>query len=521
MHATEKNEMLVDRAGRTAILTSGACAVVLLAAACGGEPPSATPARPSVRPFQALPAPPLAPPDPLGARPAVAPPAAWTPPVPVTYERKGGTKVWLLERHALPLVSVQIVVPAGAAADPVDKAGLALATANMLDEGAGKRGALELARAVDDLGASLSTGAVQDYAFVQLTTLTKNLAPALGLWGDVVARPTFSAVEWKRVHDLWMNDLKARQSDAEAVAAVVLQKVAFPSGHPYAHPAEGTLASAAKVSLDDVKRFYAAQWRPDRATVVVVGDVTKEQLEPLLDKALAGWTAPKGKAPEPPAWAEGGLGIRTRRVVVVDRPDAPQSVIAMVAPGVAAGDTDAAGLVRVNGALGGSFTSRLNQDLREEHGWSYGARSRFSFSRMRGLFAAQAAVQTDHTGDALKAMIADVGAMAEAGLRREEVDKTRLLARADLVEAYEGVAGAARRVSRMAGVGLPPDHDAKASARIFALGGDELAKLARSYMDPAGADIVIVGPRTKIAPQLEAIGLKDLEARGPEGDVSP
>ncbi len=518
-HAKEENEKLEQRAFRTVIRASGA-SVVLLAAACGGEAPPATPPRPSVRPFQALPAPPP-PPDPLGARPAVAPPAAWTPPVPVTYERKGGTKVWLLERHALPLVSVQLVVPAGSASDPAEKAGLALSTAGMLDEGAGKRGALELARAVDDLGASLSTGAVQDYAFVQITTLAKNLAPALALWGDVVARPTFSAVEWKRVHELWQNDLKARQSDPDAVASVVIQKVAFPSGHPYAHPADGTTASAAKVTLDDVKKFYASQWRPDRATVVVVGDVTKEQLEPMLDRALGGWVAPKGKAPDAPAWVEGGLGIRTRRVVVVDRPDAPQSVIAMVAPGVAAADAEAAGLVRVNEALGGSFTSRLNQDLREEHGWSYGAKSRLSFSRMRGLFAAGAAVQTEHTGDALKAMMADVEAMTKSGLTLEELDKTRLLARADLVSSYEGVSGAARRIARMAGASLAPDHDAKTSARVFGASADELAKLARTYLDPARADIVIVGPRAKITPQLEAIGLKDLEARGPEGEVAP
>lgn len=495
----------------------GPLVLVTFLAACGGDAP--TPVTPAPKPVASVApsAPPAPAPDPLGPRPDVATPAAWTPPVPVVYERKGGTKVWLLERHALPLVSVQIVVPAGAASDPADKAGLALATANMLDEGAGKRGAIDLARAVDDLGASLATGAVADYAFVHVTTLAKNLAPALGIWGDVVARPTFSAVEWKRVHELWQNDLKARQSDPEAVASVVIQKVAYPAGHPYGHPTDGTVASAAKVSLDDVKRFYGTQWRPDRATIVVVGDVTREALEPVLDKALAGWTVPGGKAPEVPVIADAPASTK-RRVVVVDRPDAPQSVIAMVAPGVAAASPDAAGLVRVNGALGGSFTSRLNQDLREEHGWSYGAKSRFSFARQRGLFAAQAAVQTEHTGEALAAMIADVGSMTKSGLTPEEIDKTRLLARADLVESYEGASGAARRIARFAGVGLGPDHDAKSSARVFGATPEDLAKLARSYLAPDRADIVIVGPRAKIAPQLAAIGIKDVEARGPEGE---
>lgn len=494
----------------------GAPAVVL---ACGGDaPPPAVPAKPvASAPASAAPA---AAPDPLGPRPGTGVPAAWTPPVPVVYERKGGTKVWLLERHALPLVSVQVVVPAGAAADPADKGGLALVTANMLDEGAGKRGALDLARAVDEIGASLQTGAVQDYAFAQVTTLTKNLAPALAIWGDVVVRPSLAPVEWKRVHDLWKNELVARQSDPDSVAAVVVQKVAYPAAHPYAHPSNGTTASAAKVSLEDVKRFYASQWRPDRATIVVVGDVTRAELDPILDQALQGWTAPASAAPASPdaGAAPARAAGAPRRVVVVDRPDAPQSVIAMVAPGVAASDAEAAGLVRVNAALGGSFTSRLNQDLREEHGWSYGAKSRFSFARMRGLFAAQAAVQTEHTGDALKAMLADVETMAKSGLVADEIDKTKLLARADVVESYEGVANAARRLARNAGVGLPPDHDAKTSARVYGATPEELAKLAKAYLDPAKADIVIVGPRAKIAPQLAAIGISTLEARGPEGE---
>src|SRR5690606_25791082 len=147
------------------------------------------------------------------------------------YELAGGLKVWLLERHALPLVSVHLVVPAGAAFDPPGQGGLAMVTADMLDEGAGKRGALDLARDVDALGASLSTGAYADYAWVHLTTLAKNLPGAADIMGDVVTKPRFLAAEWKRVHALWSNGLRARQSDPNAVADVVAQRRAFPEGH--------------------------------------------------------------------------------------------------------------------------------------------------------------------------------------------------------------------------------------------------------------------------------------------------
>lgn len=466
-------------------------------------------------------------PDPLGPRPEAGEPASYTPPVPVHYKRPNGMNVWLLERHSLPIVSMQVVVPAGAAHDPEGKGGLAVTTANMLDEGAGKRGPLELSRDIDRLGATLRTGAFADYGFVQLTVLTKNLAPAAELFGDVVSKPQLSPVEFKRVHDLWENALRARQSEPDAVASVVVARKVYPAGHPYAHPSDGTLASAAKVTLDDVKKFYAERWRSDRATLVVVGDVTRPQLDAVLDQALASWKAPPAPPPSgeplgPPApyfGRSGGAGASStpRRVIVVDRPDAPQSIVAVARPGVSAFDEESAVLTRVNAALGGSFTSRLNQNLREEHGWSYGARSRFSFTRMRGLFVAQAAVQTEHTGDALAAMLAEIGALAKSGLTDEEIEKTKQLARADLVEAFETVQAAAARLGRNAGVGLAPDREAVASHVTARADKAQLKRFAGQHLDLDRATIVIVGPRAKIQPQLEAIGIKAIESSGPEG----
>lgn len=498
----------------------GLLALAMLGAlgACGdGAPPPALP-RPVASAPATVPTPTpsaSAAPDPLGGKPALPAPPPYTPPVPVAYERANGMTVWLVERHALPIVSMQIVVPAGASRDPAGKGGLAAVTANMLDEGAGARGALEIARDVDRLGATLHTGAYADYAYAQLTTLKKNLAPAAAILGDVVGKPTFSAVEYKRVKDLWLNELVARQSEPQAVADVVSLRQVF-GEQPYGHPTTGTTKSAAKVTLDDVKAFYAAAWRPERATCVVVGDVTRAELDPLLDGVLSAWKPER--RPAEIAVSAAPARPASRRVVVVDRPGAPQSVIAVVRTGVAASDADAPALVRVNGALGGSFTSRLNQDLREEHGWSYGARSRFTFTGMPGMFSAYAAVHTEHTGDALKAMLADVKDLADKGLTDEEVHKTALLARAELVESFEGVEAATRRLSRNAGVGLPPDHEARASASLYAATKADLGRLAAKYLDATNAVVVIVGPRAEVARQLEAIGMKALEASGPEGE---
>ena len=503
-----------------------ALSLAVALAACGGNdaPPPVAPLPP---PVASVAPPPAAPLDPLGTRPPLPPPPPFVPPVPVTYTRPNGMTVWLLERHALPIVSVQVVVPAGAAVDPDGKGGLALATANMLDEGAGTRGALDISRDVDRLGATLSTGAYADYAFAAMTTLKKNLAPASAILGDVIVKPTFSPVEWKRVHDLWLNELRARASEPDAVAGVVSLRQLY-GNDPYGHPTNGTLKSAARVTLEDVKRFYGAAWRPDRATVVVAGDVTRAELDPLLDQVLGAWKAPKADATADAkakadavvkANAKADASMKTgRRVVVVDRADAPQSVLALVRDGVAADDADASALVRVNTALGGSFTSRLNQDLREEHGWSYGARSRFSFNKRKGLFSAQAAVHTEHTGEALKAMIADVEAVAREGLTDEEVEKTRLIARGELVDAFESVEAAARRLARNAGVGLPADHEAKAATALDRATKDDLRRLAAAHVDPKNAIIVIVGPRAKLQPQLEKMGITAVETSGPEGD---
>lgn len=489
--------------------------VALALAACGGEAAQSPPPPPPRPTASASAAPPPTAQDPLGTRPEVPTPAKFTPPVPATYKHASGVTVWLLERHTLPLVSMQIAMGNGAASDPKGKGGLASITASMLDEGAGSRDALAIARDLDRLGATLATGAYGDYSFAHLTVLKKNLAPASAIFGDVVARPTFLPAEWQRVQNLWKNDLRQRQSDPSAVAAVVTQVQLFGEAHPYGHPTTGTTKSANAIALDDVKAFYKRIWRPDAATLVVVGDVTRAELDPVLDTAFAGWKAPATGVGVPGAPQLGEP--KKRRVVVVDRPDAPQSVIAVTRLGVAAGNPQTAPLTRVNAALGGSFTSRLNQDLREEHGWSYGARSRFSWNAMPGMFVAQAAVHTEHTGEALEAMLADIEDLAKKGLTDEEVEKTRLLARSELVESYETVEAAVARLARNAGVGLPADHDATASARVQSASKEELQKLAAAHLGLTEAVIVVVGPRTKLEPQLKAIGVDKFETVGPEG----
>jgi zinc protease len=488
-------------------------------AACGGAelapvPPPAPAA--SVAPVASA-AP--APVDPIGPRPPAGEPPAFAPPAPVAFAGPNGITVWLLEHHQAPLVSCDLAVPVGASSDPKGKGGVAYATANMLDEGAGKRGAIELARALDDLGARLTTDANADASFVSLTVLKKHLDSAFAVLGDVVARPRFEPAEFKRVKDLWINSLTAREKDPDATARVVYRVALFGADHPYGHPWDGTPESAKAVGLDDVKSLYKASWRPDRATLVCVGDVTQAELEPVLKTAFDGWKAPT--APPTPPVAPSAPNGPWPGLVLVDRPDAPQSVIAVLRSGVAASDAVEPALWRVNDAIGGSFTSRLNQDLREEHGYTYGARSRYSRSRGPGQVVSWANVVTDKTGDALAAMLADLKRFAAGGMTDDEVSRTRTQAREELVSVYQSDEGIAGHLAADASLGLPPDWASQASSKRDAATKADLDALAKQYYGVSDAIIVVVGPLARIQPMIDALGLPVPEIRDAEGRVVP
>jgi predicted Zn-dependent peptidase len=488
-----------------------ACAALVAAVLAGCEenvPPPVVPAPPL--PQSAAPVADAIPP----AKPELPPPGPFEPPAPAVYKAANGMTVWLLERHALPMVSVTLALPYGSASDPEGRAGLAYITANMLDEGAGSRDAVALSSAINDLGASLSTGASIDGSTVSLVVLKKNFKPAFEIFSDVVARPRFEDKEYKRVASLWRNDLAKRASDPSAVSRVVMAAALYGRGSPYGHPAAGLVSTASTIELPAVKEFYATHYRPDQATLVVAGDVTRAEVDALIASSLGEWKAPSKPAPAQPA---GKPLASPPGLVLVDRPDAPQSVLAFVREGVAASDPKAPPLDLINTALGGSFTSRLNQDLREEHGWSYGAGSRFAETRGTGAFIAQASVVTEATGQALTAMLADLDKMAKGGLTPEELEKVRAQDRADLVQTYETVGSVSQRLGTLAVLGLPPTFDATASRARQQASKAELDSLAAAVA-PKGT-IVVVGPASAVLPQLEAAKLGKPEMYDAEGNL--
>ncbi|MBM4357348.1 MAG: insulinase family protein [Deltaproteobacteria bacterium] len=447
--------------------------------------------------------------DPLAERPSLGAPVPFKPVQPEVFVTAEGLTVWLVARPALPLVSLALMVPTGSADDPKERPGLAHITADMLDEGAGTRGAIAISTAIEDLGARLSTSAALDGSTIALTVIKKHLGVGFEIFADVAARPRFDEAEYRRVTELWQNALKRRDDDPQSVARVVRAAVLFGPDAPYGHPTSGRLEVAKALTLDEVKAFHAAHYRPDRATLVVAGDLTRGELEALLAKHLASWKRPA--APPPARAVPTPPRAKRPRLVLVDRPEAPQSVLAYIAPGVKASDPGAPPLELVNTALGGSFASRLNQNLREDHHWTYGAGSSFVETRGQGPFIAQAPVFVDATAPALRELLAEIAKMRDAGPTDDEIARGRARDLFDLMQTQETLGNFVSRLADLAELGLPPDHDSRASVARQAATRASLAALAKQHLDPSLASIIVVGPRAVVEPQLGVLGLGEPE----------
>ncbi len=442
--------------------------------------------------------------DPLGERPKLAAPKPFEPAPPQVFQTASGLTVWLVERPELPIVSASIVIPYGSAIDPADKPGTMALLADMLDEGAGKRSSLEVSEVIASAGASLSVGAGPDGSSATVMSLRSKFDVTFEVLADVVARPKLAASDFTRVKKLWRNALKKRSDDPMSVAAIVSQAILYGPTSAYGHPSLGLLSKADSVGLEDLKAHYKKTWRPDRATLVIAGQITRKELEALIDKHLSSWKVDGKAAPAPTLTPV--LSGRPK-LVVVDRPKAVQTVILVTRDGVAASDERSPALSLVNDALGGSFTSRLNSNLREEKGWTYGVGSVFTTSRGQGYFSVRTSVDATFTGPAVKEIVRELNKMASEGLTDVETSKVKAQDRGNLVETYEGTSGTAGRLAQLVIAGLPPSFDASASKLRQATSREELAKLAKAHVDPSVATIVLVGDRALVEKQLADAGL--------------
>jgi zinc protease len=435
--------------------------------------------------------------------PAVGPAPALRLGTPQKATLANGLRVWVLEQHAVPLVQLNVLVLSGASADPAGKFGAGSLAAAMLDEGAGGRAALELADQVEFLGAALATTAGFDSSAVRMSTPVARLAEALPLLADVTIRPDFPQAELERLRAERLTAFVQARDDPQSLAGLAFPRLVFGPTHRYGTSATGTEATTRGLTLDDLRGFHRAHYRPDNAVLIAVGDVTPATLLPLVEKSFGAW---KGDGPKPAAAAvPQAPQVAKRQVFLVDKPGAPQSQVRVGWVGVPRSTPDYFPLQVLNTILGGSFTSRLNQNLRETHGYSYGAFSTFDMRLSAGPFYAMAGVQTDKTAEALKEFFVELNGMLKP-IAAEEVEKAKNYVALGFPGEFETNSEVAARLEQLVVFGLPDDYFSQYVPRIQAVTPADVARVAKAYLQPDRFQVMVVGDRAAVAGPIEAAG---------------
>ncbi|MFN8061257.1 MAG: pitrilysin family protein [Vicinamibacterales bacterium] len=423
-----------------------------------------------------------------------------------------GLRVWSVAHREMPVVALSAIVPSGSAADPPGLEGLTGLTTDLLDEATVNRSAFELHDGLARLGADLDSETSSDVTMMSLLTLRRHAEPALVLLEELLSTPRFDQADFERVRDLRLSRVRQMRDVPSAVADRALTHVLFGDG-PYGHTVFGSEASLGRITLDDVRRHHRAAYLETRLDVVVVGDMSADEAAELVRRVVGGRRA-RGNvasvvAPPPTAMP---TRSRSRRCVLVNRPGAAQSELRLGRVAAARSTPDYFPLLVANAALGGQFVSRINLNLREAKGYTYGARSGVDFRRMPGPFAVGTSVQTDATGDAIREILKEID---EIGGSRPASDEELRRARASLTRGYprgfETAEQIARGVAMVAIHGLPFDHFDRFAERVAAVDAAEATRVAREYFVPAEMDVVIVGDRAAVDGPVEALGLGSRE----------
>ncbi|MSR36242.1 MAG: insulinase family protein [Gemmatimonadetes bacterium] len=419
---------------------------------------------------------------------------------------EGGVGLRVARLPRLPVVSLSLVIPAGEAGLADDRAGHAVLTADALEGGTRRRSGTELAEALEGIGASLHASAGWDATTVSLGCLADRLDEALPLLAEVVLRPAFPEDEVARIREQQLARLRQREMDPGSLASDRTAELMYAPGLPYARPLSGTMDTVGRFDNVEAAALAAEHYRPRGSALVVAGDVEPDEVAALATSVLAGWDGQalcRRDFAAAPRFAEA-------TVHVIDRPGAVQSEIRVGHPGVAMKDPDYYALGVANSILGGAFTSRLNLNLRERHGFTYGVRSHFAFRRSAGPFVVSTAVGTDVTADAVREILHETRLMAGDGPTEEEVEAARDYIAGIFPLRLETTGQVASRIAELVVYDLPDDHHARYRERIRAVTRADAAEAMRRHVHPGRATVVVVGAADAVAGPLEAIGIGPL-----------
>jgi predicted Zn-dependent peptidase len=417
-----------------------------------------------------------------------------------------GLKVWTVEHSAVPLVSLLLLLPAGAAADPVDRPGLASLTGDLVDEGAGDLSAITLHETLARIGARLDIDVGADASTFALSGLARFSERAFDILADLALRPRFDPTEFERVRERRLSRLLQLRDMPPAVADRTFLSLIYP-GHPYGHLAVGTEESLRQTTLGEVVAFHRRAYTLSNATLIVVGDGSHDRFVNMARRAFDARQAPAADPvvdaamlPRPAAPAH--------RFALVDRPGAAQSELRIGHVATARNSPDYHALLVLNMVLGGQFVSRLNMKLREEKGYTYGARTSFDFRRGPGPFVLQVSVDTEATAEAIRESLSEIAAIR--GDRPPTADELAG-ARAALTRGYprnfETAWQIARAAAQLSLYELPDDYFSTFVPRVRGVDAESVARVARTHIDPDRLVSVVVGDRSRVLDPLAGAGL--------------
>lgn len=419
-------------------------------------------------------------------------------PVPTRFQLENGLAVYLLGQHSLPIVSANLVLLSGSDRNPPELPGLASFTAEMLDEGTKKRSALKIAGDADRLGASLSTGSTMDLSVVAFRALKKNADAVFELAADVLLNPEFPANEVERLRHDRLTQILQQKDNPSTLAARHFSSALYGLNHPYGWLEVGTDASNRAITRDELVRFWKNGYSPAVAALIVAGDLSQDELRNLAARHFGSWSGVGNDVAPPPVKSR-----PSRRIVIVDKPASPQTSLRVGQIGIARANPDYMATSVMNAALGGLFSSRINLNLREKHGYTYGASSSFVYRRGRGPFLIGTSVRTDVTAPAVAEILSEIDRMRNTDILPEELTTAKDSIARSLPGLFETTPQAASTIGQLFVHHLPLDYFRGLPVEIDVLSVADVRRVAEKYLQPEELIVVAVGDQAKIRAQLE------------------
>lgn len=428
------------------------------------------------------------------------------------HRLRNGLPLFFAPTAGAEVATMSILMPGGARREDESDAGLAKLTSLLIESGTADLGAAEVSERLESMGVDLDTGCGWDVCHADFTALSDKVADAAELMARLVRSPSFPAEEFERLKDQQLATIVQRRAQPSSFANELAKRFIFADESVYARPISGRAATVQGIEPSDVRSFHDRFYTPVGGAIIASGNIDSDRLVDIAEQAFGDWTGPTLK-PSPPCAA---ARYQTTSVIVVNRPGAVQSEIRIGHIGAARDTTDYFAILVMNTILGGAFSSRLNLNLRERNGFTYGVRSRFAMRREPGPFLVSTAVQTEVTAPAVREIYNELHAIRDKAVAQSELNDARQYVAGTFPLRLQTTDDIAARLAELFIYDLPDRYLEEFPQRILDVTEDQVKRAAHTYVRPSRAIAVVLGDAEKVVPELEALDLAPVEVVDPE-----